>query len=95
MPNAAADMQAVVDAWQANPGLYPQIITSSRDASRICLATIHRMTYAQQQPDLRCVGRALHWLNRMFERSDSAALLNTPEAICALYATGHPPSASD
>ena len=86
--HAAADMQAVIDAWQANPGLYPQIITSSRDASRICLATIHRMTFAQQQPDLRRVGRALHWLNRMFERSDSAAVLNMPEAICALYATG-------
>src|SRR5262245_49648728 len=52
---AAVDMQTVLDAWQSDPTLYPQVITPSRDASRICLATIHRMTYAQQ-PELRRVG---------------------------------------
>src|SRR5262249_13013020 len=88
LSRAGVDMQSVLDAWRNNPGLYPQVITSSRDASRICLATIHRMTYASQHAELQRVGRPLHWLGRVFERTDSAALLDMPAAVCQLFATG-------
>jgi hypothetical protein len=84
---AAADMESFLRAWQADADLMPQVITSSPDASRICLVMIHRMTYAPQ-PALRFVGRRLHWLDRVFEQPDSTALLDMPRAICELFATG-------
>jgi hypothetical protein len=87
LERAASDMQAILGAWERNAALMPQVITPSRDASRMCLATFHRMTYAPR-PALKKVGRQLHWLDRTFEQPDSAGLLNMPAAICELFATG-------
>jgi hypothetical protein len=84
---AAQHMEMFLGAWETNKELMPQLLTSSGDASRVCLLTVHRMTYAPQ-PGLRSVGRRLHWLDRVFEQPDSAALVNMPWAICELFATG-------
>jgi hypothetical protein len=83
----AQAMEAFLHSWASNSALMPQLITPSRDASHLGLVTIHRLTYAPQ-PALRGVGRQLHWLDRVFERSDSAALLCMPSALCELFATG-------
>src|SRR5260370_32859441 len=85
--HAAEDMEIFLRLWEANAAVMPQVITASRDASRVCLLTLRRMTYAPQ-PALRLVGRRLHWLDRAVERPDSAALLTMPSAICELFATG-------
>jgi len=79
--------KAILRAWDTNPGVLPQVATSSREALRVCLATFHRMTYAPQAA-LSSVGRELHWLDRVFEQPGSGALLSMAAAICELYATG-------
>lgn len=84
----AVDIEQVVAGWQANSAIMPQIITSSRAALRLVLATFHRMTYTPDEPALRAVGRKMHWFDRMFEQADSGALLDMPAALCALHATG-------
>jgi hypothetical protein len=84
----AAEIERVVEGWQVNPAVMPQIITSSRAASRLVLATFHRMTYTPDEPALQRVGRKMHWFDRVFEQTDSGALLDMPAALCALYATG-------
>jgi len=72
---AASDMHAILAAWEGNAELMPQIITPSRNASRMSLATLHGMSYAPR-PALKKVGRQLHWLDRTLEQPDSAGLLN-------------------
>ena len=84
----AADIEQAVAGWLANPAVMPQIITSSRAALRLMLATFHRMTYTPDEPALRALGRKMHWFDRVFEQADSGALLDMPAALCALYATG-------
>ncbi|MGO9330541.1 MAG: hypothetical protein ACLQJ0_20825 [Steroidobacteraceae bacterium] len=84
----AADIEQVVAGWQTNPVVMPQIITSSRAALRLVLATFHRMTYTTDEPMLQSVGRKMHWFDRVFEQTDSGALLDMPAALGALYATG-------
>jgi hypothetical protein len=85
---AAAPIQTLLAVWGRDPGIMPQILTSSKEASRMVLATIHRMTYAPQRPELNSVGRQLHWLYRASERVDFAALLSMPTALGELFATG-------
>jgi hypothetical protein len=87
LERAATDMQTILATWERNPALMPQVITSSRDASRMCLATIQRMAYAPR-PALKKAGRQLFWLDRRCEQPDSACVLSMPAAICELYATG-------
>jgi hypothetical protein len=87
LERAVPGMQAILTAWEKNSALMPQVITSSRDASRMCLATIQRMAYAPR-PVLKKVGRQLFWLDRRHEQPDSACVLSMPAAICELYATG-------
>ena len=84
----AADIEQVVTGWHANSAVMPQIITSSRAALRLVLATFHRMTYTPDEPALRALGRKMHWFDRVFEQADSGALLDMPAALCALHATG-------
>jgi hypothetical protein len=87
LSRAASDMERFLHVWETDPEVMPQLITSGADASRLCLVTIHRMTYAQDLR-IRLVGRRLHWLDRVFEQPESTALLDMPRAICELFATG-------
>jgi len=85
----AERMRPFVEAWDLDENALPQVITTSKGATRLFLAVADRMYSAPDTPDeLRKFGRRLHFFYDSFERPDSAALLDMPSALCKLHATG-------
>ena len=88
LEGAAARLTPILNVWERDPSMMPQVITPSFDGQRLYLAVIDRMAFLPTNPSLRALGRRMYWLMREFERPDSAALLDMPSALSQLYATG-------
>lgn len=98
LAQASTAIKAVIDQWQADRFLIPQIICQSDSAATLMLAVIDRMAYYVNPADpmaplVKDVGRIMVFFDRRFERTDSAAVLSAPKAVCTLYATGQDPHA--
>ena len=97
LAQAANAIKVVIDQWQADQLLIPQMICQSDAAATLMLAVFDRMAYINPDysppPIIKDIGQIMVFFNRRFERADSSAVLSAPRTVCTLYATGQDPHA--